>query len=145
MKQVEPQRSAPGNPSALHEAQAERRVGFDMETMVGYLLAGGVILSMAFIAAGLLWNWVRTGSLSLTYDIQGMNFFQFVLIDVRTVVDTGLGPHRLVNLGIATLMLTPFVRVLASMLYFLLAARNWKYGVFTLFVFSVLTYSLFLR
>ncbi len=145
MKPVEPQRSYPGNPSAAHEAEAERRVGFDMETMVGYLLAGGVILSMTFVAAGLLWNWIRVGSFALTYDIQGMNFFQFVLNDIRMVIDTGFGPHRLVNLGIATLMLTPFVRVLASMLYFLLAARNWKYSAFTLFVLSVLTYSLFLR
>jgi hypothetical protein len=37
------------------------------------------------------------------------------------------------------------VRVLASMLYFLLAARNWKYTVFTAFVLTILTYSLFLR
>ncbi len=124
---------------------ARRVLPFDMETLVGYLLAGGVILSMAFIAAGLIWNWVRTGSPALAYNIQGMNFFEFVLQDARQVLFGGFGPRRLVNLGIATLLLTPFVRVFASMIYFAVAAHNWKYSAFTLFVFSVLTYSLFLR
>ena len=43
------------------------------------------------------------------------------------------------------LLLTPYVRVLASMLYFALVERNLKYSVFTAFVLLVLTYSLFLR
>ncbi len=124
---------------------ARKAVPFDMETLVGYLLAAGVILSMAFIATGLAWNWLRTGSPALDYGIRGMNFFDFVLQVVRQVLYGGFGPRRLVNLGIATLMLTPFVRVFASMIYFAVAAHNWKYSAFTLFVFSVLTYSLFLR
>ncbi len=124
---------------------ARKVLPFDMETLVGYLLAGGVILSMAFIAAGLIWNWARTGSPALAYDIKGMNFFEFAFQDVRQVLFGGFGPRRLVNLGIATLMLTPFVRVFASMVYFAFAAHNWKYSAFTLFVFTVLTYSLFLR
>jgi uncharacterized membrane protein len=51
-------------------------------------------------------------------------------------------PRLLVNLGIAVLMLTPYVRVLASMLYFMLVERNLKYGLFTAFVLAMLTYSL---
>ena len=39
-------------------------------------------------------------------------------------------------------MLTPYVRVLASMLYFMLVERNLKYGLFTAFVLAMLTYSL---
>ena len=42
-------------------------------------------------------------------------------------------------------MLTPYVRVLVSILYFAFSERNWKYALFTGFVFSVLTFSLFLR
>jgi uncharacterized membrane protein len=41
-------------------------------------------------------------------------------------------------------MLTPYIRVLASLLYFAFVERNRKYTVFTGFVFAVLTYSLFL-
>jgi uncharacterized membrane protein len=42
-------------------------------------------------------------------------------------------------------MFTPYVRVLASLFYFAVVARNWKYTLFTGFVLTVLTYSLFLR
>ena len=42
-------------------------------------------------------------------------------------------------------MLTPFVRVLASMFYFIIALKNWKYTVFTGIVLGVLTFSLFIR
>lgn len=35
-------------------------------------------------------------------------------------------------------MLTPFFRVLASVAYFLVVLKNWKYTVFTLFVLLVL-------
>ena len=56
-----------------------------------------------------------------------------------------LQPRLLINLGIALLMLTPYVRVLASTFYFALAERNPKYTLFTGFVLAVLTYSLFLR
>jgi len=130
--------SAPAD-QTLHKAK------FEMETLVGYLLAGGVILSMIFIAAGLAWDWVTTGRLGLDYTIKGMNFFEFIVADVKEVVLTGFGPRRLVSLGIATLMLTPFTRVAASMVYFAVVERNWKYTIFTAFVLGVLTYSLFLR
>jgi len=56
-----------------------------------------------------------------------------------------LRPRLFLNMGIAILMLTPFVRVLASVFYFAFAERNWKYTLFTGFVLSVLIYSLFLR
>lgn len=56
-----------------------------------------------------------------------------------------LRPRVLINFGLAVLLLTPYVRVAASMLYVAVAERNWKYTAFTGFVFAVLTYSLFLR
>ena len=56
-----------------------------------------------------------------------------------------LRPRVMVNMGMAVLMLTPFVRVLASVFYFALVERNWKYTLFTGFVLGVLTYTLFLR
>jgi uncharacterized membrane protein len=61
------------------------------------------------------------------------------------MVSHELRPRVLINMGIAVLMLTPFVRVLASVFYFALVERNWKYTLFTGFVLCVLTYSLFLR
>lgn len=68
-----------------------------------------------------------------------------MLADIRQVAADAVRPRLLINLGIAALMLTPYVRVLASMLYFAFIERNGKYTLFTGFVFAVLTYSLFLR
>jgi uncharacterized membrane protein len=125
--------------------QEKNREKLNLDVLVGYVLAGGVITSMVLIAAGLIWHWVATGSMGLEYTMSGMNFFQFILSDVRTVLQTGLGPRRLINLGIAVLMLTPYVRVASSMIYFGLIEHNRKYTIFTGFVLAVLTYSLFLR
>ncbi len=131
--------------SFSRQAWAARWAHFDMEVLVGYILQIGVLLSMTLIALGMVWRWLNTGVLGLDYSISGMNFFEFVVSDLQQVFLGAFRPRLLVNLGIATLMLTPYVRVFASMLYFAIAERNWKYTAFTAFVFSVLTYSLFLR
>ena len=117
----------------------------DMETLIGYILFGGVLLSVALLAIGFIWRWVRSGNLQFQYTVAGMNFFEFVLSSLRQMASHDLRPRVLVNMGIAVLMLTPFVRVLASVFYFVLVERNWKYTLFTGFVLCVLTYSLFLR
>lgn len=117
----------------------------EMDVLVGYILLGGVLLSMALIAAGLLWKYIQTGGLRLDYELAGMNLFQFAVSEVHIALLGEMRPRLLINMGIVVLMLTPFFRVLASMVYFLVVLRNWKYSVFTLFVLLVLTGSLFLR
>lgn len=119
--------------------------GFDMEILVGYVLLGGVLLSMTLIVIGLLWRWALTGHLGVDYAIAGRDLFDFAAHELHGVANDDLRPRRLINLGFLCLMLTPYVRVLASMVYFAVTARNWKYTVFTGIVFMVLTYSLFLN
>ncbi|HVO22195.1 MAG TPA: DUF1634 domain-containing protein [Candidatus Margulisiibacteriota bacterium] len=126
-------------------AATETPARFDMEGVVGYILFGGVLVSMALVAAGVTWRWIATGHVAFDYSITGMNLLEFVLTDIRQVADHALRPRLLVNLGIAVLMLTPYARVLASLLYFAVVERNGKFTLFTGFVLSVLTYSLFLR
>jgi uncharacterized membrane protein len=116
-----------------------------MEALVGYILLVGVLLSLLLIVVGIVWHWISTGRLGLEYSIVGMNLFRFVIHDARDALQGMFRPRLFTNLGIAVLMLTPFVRVLASVLYFGFGARNWKYTLFTGIVLSVLTYSLFLR
>lgn len=116
-----------------------------METLVGYILLIGVLSSVILIAAGVVWRYAATGQLGLEYSISGMNLFHFVVHDFAQAAHPPFRPRLFVNIGIAVLMLTPYVRVLASMLYFAFAEKNGKYTVFTALVFSVLTYSLFLR
>lgn len=117
----------------------------EMDVLVGYILLGGVLLSMALIVAGLLWKYIQSGGVRLEYELAGMNLFQFVVSELHLAALGRIRPRLLINMGIVVLMLTPFFRVLASVVYFLVVLKNWKYTVFTLFVLLVLTGSLFLR
>jgi uncharacterized membrane protein len=118
---------------------------FDMESLVGYILLTGVLLSVALLVVGFVWRWARVGSLQFEHSIAGMNFFEFILSTLRQMTSQTLRPRFFLNMGIGILMLTPFVRVLASVFYFAFVEHNWKYTLFTGFVLTVLTYSLFLR
>jgi uncharacterized membrane protein len=126
-------------------ARTPHRRGFDMEGLVGYILLIGVLSSVVLILAGLAWHWAATGQLSFQYSLSGTNLFRFALANLRQLDARAIGPGLLVNLGIVALLLTPYVRVLASMVYFALVEHNWKYTFFTGMVLSVLTYSLFLH
>lgn len=117
-----------------------------MELMVGYLLLAGVVLSQLSLLLGLVLDYIEHGTIRLAYLIKGMNYFQFLAHDILALA----GPHAwgartFVNLGIALLMFTPFIRVVASVFFFAIEERNIKYTLFTFFVAAVLTYSLFLR
>jgi uncharacterized membrane protein len=129
--------------STVESAQEWRQL--EMDVLVGYILLVGVLLSMALIIAGLLWKYIQTGGVRLEYELAGMNLFQFVVSEIHLAALGQIRPRLLINMGIVVLMLTPFFRVLASVVYFLVVLKNWKYTVFTLFVLLVLTGSLFLR
>jgi len=116
-----------------------------MDILVGFILLVGVLVCAAFLMAGILWQWIATGSPGLHYTLAGTNLFHFWLADLRQLAAGELRPTLLINLGIALLMMTPYVRVLASTVYFAFAERNVKYTLFTGFVLAVLTYSLLLR
>jgi uncharacterized membrane protein len=116
-----------------------------MDSVVGYILLIGVISSAALIVGGLAWHWATTGQLQFEYPIGRVNLARFIYSDLQKLIAGPTRPRYLINLGIAVLMLTPFVRVLASVLYFAFVARNWKYALFTASVLGALTYSLFGR
>ena len=116
----------------------------DMDKLIGYVLLGGVLLSVALIAVGVIWNLIETGTMNVSYLIRGTNLAEFVATTITDAVSGSAGSRTVLDLGICTLLLTPFVRVLASVVYFAVAERNWKYTVFTAIVLAVLTYSLML-
>ena len=131
------------SPPTAESAQEWRQL--EMDALVGYILLGGVLLSMALIVAGLFWKYLQTGGVRLEYELAGMNLFQFVVSEIHLAALGQIRPRLLINMGIVVLMLTPFFRVLASVVYFLVVLKNWKYTAFTVFVLLVLTGSLFLR
>jgi len=131
--------------TSANSEKVETHRHFDMEILIGYILLVGVLLSIALLGIGFLWHWERSGNLRFQHTIVGMNFSEFALTSLKQMASYELRPRVMVNMGMAVLMLTPFGRVLASVFYFALVERNWKYTLFTGFVLSVLTYSLFLR
>ncbi len=131
--------------STNHPEKVQSGRHFDMESLVGYILLTGVLLSVALLVVGFVWRWARVGNLRFEHSIAGMNFFEFILSSLRQMTSRAFRPRLFLNMGIAVLMLTPFVRVLASVFYFAFVEHNWKYTLFTGFVLTVLTYSLFLR
>lgn len=116
-----------------------------MDIIVGYLLLIGVMISLGLLLAGMIWKFASTGRWTIDYQISGMNLFEFVSNEVAIVIGGQLRPRVLVSGGIVVLMLTPYFRVLASMIYFIFVLKNWKYSLFTGIVLAVLTFSLFLR
>jgi uncharacterized membrane protein len=127
------------------DALGETKQEFDMDAVVGYILLIGVLISLVLVMAALVWRWRNTHTLSFDYKITGMNLFELVLAEIRLGLRGALRPRLLMSLGIAMLMLTPYIRVMASMVYFMAWLKNWKYSVFTAIVLLTLTYSLFLR
>jgi uncharacterized membrane protein len=129
----------------VSEAPVEQKGMDKMDVLVGYILLIGVLLSVTLVICGTLWNLAVTHTLTTEFTIVGQNYFGFMTSSLKQLFTGALNPHLLVSLGIITLMFTPYLRVAASVIYFAFVAQNLKYTLFTLFVFTVLTYSLFLR
>ena len=120
----------------------KRLADLDMEPLVGGILLRGVLLSMSLVVGGVAWQWAATGQLGVGGVLQGVNVFHFLLGDLRQVCMVGLRPHVLVDLGLVVLLLTPYVRVVASLAYFAWVERQGSYTLFTSSVFLTLTYLL---
>jgi uncharacterized membrane protein len=117
--------------------------GGGMELLVGRILQIGVLLSVACLVTGVVWRWHATGSAAFDYSLQGRSIVGFLSDGLREGRLGHLRPRFFVNFGLALLLMTPYVRVLASFFYFAFVEHNAKYAVFTSIVLGVLTYSLF--
>ena len=127
----------------MHTTTDQRVRG--MASLVGYTLLGGVLTSAALMSTGLVWHWASSGRVQGTSPAAGTDLAQIFATFFQQLAAGALEPRPLIYLGLAVLLLTPYVRVAASALYFAVVERNLKYTVFTGFVLAVLTYSLFIR
>lgn len=118
-----------------------------LELTISYILIIGVIASLVLTVAGLFFYYSQ-GRLAIslsnpTMFIHGQNFFNFI----DKLASGGTDHNKVIffiTVGIVILMLTPFIRVIASWLYFG-ARKDIKYMVITLYVLIVLTLSLLLH
>jgi len=116
----------------------------DLEPLVWTILGGGLVLSITLILAGLVWGWTSSGVISLGPPILALNLRGFIEATFSGAAG-GLSPAVLLNCGIAVLLLTPYTRVLASVIFFAARDHDYRFTAITGFVAVVLTWVLFLR
>jgi uncharacterized membrane protein len=118
-----------------------------LETTISYLLIIGVVISLFLEAMGLILFFVSYSNLNIMENrvafIEGGNFFSFVLMlfQGENVQNSAL---LFMTGGLVILILTPYIRVITSVIYFAWK-KNIKYVIVTLFVLISLTASLALH
>ena len=118
-----------------------------LETAISYLLILGVVISLFLEVIGLIFFYRSYSNLNILENsvafIRGENFFSFVytLFQRENVQNSAL---LSMTLGLVVLILTPYVRVITSVVYFAWK-KNSEYVLVTLFVLITLTISLALH
>lgn len=115
-----------------------------LENLIGWVLVVGVLSSVVFEVVGLALNYAKTGNLSLTLSpswlVQSSNFFSFVGSTLSSLGSASFA-FNITAIGIILLMLTPYVRVVVSVLYYAVT-KDFRYVGITLLVLTIITASL---
>jgi uncharacterized membrane protein len=116
-----------------------------LELTISCILIVGVIASVAMEAIGILGYYSSNGNLNILFRpefaLKGADFFTYSGNTFLQVMRGGWTPLQILSFGIIVLMITPYVRVAASVVYFALVGNS-KYLIITLFVLLILTASL---
>jgi len=116
-----------------------------LDLVISYILISGVAVSVAVETIGIQSYYSSNGSLEIVfqpqYSLTGTDFFAYFGTLLSGMLSLNWNPLQVLGLGIVLLMITPYIRVAASVIYFA-AAKNSKYFIITLFVLLVLTTSL---
>jgi len=117
------------------------------EKTIGYVLIVGVVISLILEIIGVAMLYALYRNVQISRDtsvfITGHDFFTFILQQINGR-HSERAPFLLMTAGIIVLVLTPYVRVLASVGHFAWE-RDWKYVLITLFVLVAVTLSLALH
>ena len=118
-----------------------------LESIISYLLIIGVMTSVVLEIIGLVLYFEAYGNLQVSQApnvyINGGNFFVFIIERLQNLF-VSENAVLFLTLGIIILILTPYVRAIASLVFFAWEG-NRKYVLITLFVLVVLTISLILH
>ncbi len=118
-----------------------------LETVISFLLIIGVVASLFLEVVGLMLFYGHYASLNIMQNsfvfVHGENFFSFVATLFQGEY-TQNNAFLFMTIGLVVLILTPYVRVVTSVIYFAWK-KNRKYVLVTLFVLIILTISLALH
>jgi len=130
--------------------EGEERID-NLEGVISYILIGGIILSMLLIGIGLITYYIPKGISSsphftMKWKMGGSDFFTFVSNLISQFNFSSSAPSssnaiKIMTLGLVILIITPFTRVIASVVFFGLS-KDFKYLFITSFVLILLTLSL---
>jgi uncharacterized membrane protein len=116
-----------------------------LELAISYVLITGVLASVAVETFGIVSYYLSNGNLNILFQpssaMKGTDFFSYTAKLAQQLSVGVLTPMQVLGLGIVLLMMTPYLRVVASVVYFGLT-KNPKYLFITLFVLIILTASL---
>jgi len=116
---------------------------FDRESFLAAILKTGLVVGLGLLIAGSLWQRQSTGHVQFERSLQGGNILQ-LLIDACRPASALRWPQRFLHVGISVLILTPYVRILASAWYFGYVERNHRYAMYAGCACLLLTYILLL-
>lgn len=112
-----------------------------LELLISKILRYGVLASLILLSAGIIAYYFLEGTIELRLDsiwkVETPNFFTFILYSFPKQSAS----YMLLSLGIFALMLTPYLRVVASTVYFALI-KDTKYLFITALVLVIITASL---
>jgi uncharacterized membrane protein len=116
-----------------------------LELVISYILMIGVVSSVVVETIGILNYYYVNRNLTITfqpqYALKGRDFFSYSGATLQNLIQGNWTPLQILTLGLVLLMITPYVRVLASVVYFGVV-KNLKYIIITAFVLVILTASL---
>lgn len=122
-----------------NSTHAKWLAGFDMEDLISVILRNGMLVSMGLIGAGLLLWRFGQAHVSFGQNLQAENIPDLLLKAFQQIGSPGRWPALLVHSGIAVLLVTPYLRVIASAVYFGWVEHRWKQALLTGFVLAILT------
>ncbi len=112
---------------------------FDMESLVSNILRSGILLSVGLIVAVLAAHACKKGAVDFGEHIQARSITHLLKNDLYRMKVSWFHSPTFIHLSIAVLMLTPYARVVASMVYFAGVERHWKHALLTGIVLIILT------
>ncbi len=117
----------------------------DLDVVISYILIIGVIASVLLETAGIIGLFYSDGNVDIVFSpefsLKGSNFFAYAGQAIQDLLLGKWTPISILTFGLLLLMVTPYLRVVASAGFFA-AERNVKYFFITLFVLIILTGSL---
>ena len=116
---------------------------FDMEPLVSAILQNGMLIGAGLIAASVVIE--RMEPAGTGHVLQAFSIPTLILADLQRYGTPHFWSRLLLDTGIAVLMVTPFLQLCVSMLYFTFVDLNWKCALCTGIILVVLTIVLFSR